>query len=238
MDLRDNLQHVQDRIAAAAARAGRDRASITLVAVSKTQPLAALLTAYQSGVRDFGENRVEEAAIKLPAFRSVMADPAVAFHFIGHLQSRKADDVTALFDRVHSVDNLKLAQRLDRFAAAQHKVLPILLEVNVSGEAGKYGFDHTRPDELYAAIDGILPLDHVRLDGLMTMAPIVEQPEEARPVFRGLCELRDALAARCGRPLPQLSMGMTDDFEVAIEEGATLVRVGRAIFGERQTVQG
>jgi pyridoxal phosphate enzyme (YggS family) len=237
MDLRENLQHVQDRIAAAAARAGRDRASITLVAVSKTQPLDALLAAYQSGVRDFGENRVEEAAIKLPAFRSVISDSTVKFHFIGHLQSRKADDVAAVFDRVHAVDSLKLARRLDHLAAIHNKVLPILLEVNVSGEAGKYGFDHARLDELYAAVDGILALGHLQLDGFMTMAPIVEQAELARPVFRGLRELRDAVAARCGRPLAQLSMGMTDDFEVAIEEGATLVRVGRAIFGERQTVQ-
>jgi pyridoxal phosphate enzyme (YggS family) len=237
MTLRENLQHVQERIAAAAARAGRDPASITLVAVSKTQPLEALLTAYQLGVRDFGENRVEEAAIKLPAFRSAIADPTVTFHLIGHLQSRKAADAAALFDCVHSIDSLKLARRLDRFAATQHKVLPILLEVNVSGEASKYGFDRARLDELYAAVDGILPLAHVRLDGLMTMAPIVERPDEARPVFSGLRELRDKLAARCSLVLPQLSMGMTDDFEVAVEEGATLVRVGRAIFGERQTVQ-
>ncbi|MBP7690226.1 MAG: YggS family pyridoxal phosphate-dependent enzyme [Thermoflexales bacterium] len=233
MDLRDNLHQVEERIAAAAAHAGRERASITLVAVSKTQPLEALLAAYDLGVRDFGENRVEEAAIKLPEFRSVVADPTVVWHFIGHVQSRKADEVAALFDRVHSVDSLKLAQRLDRFAAAQHTVRPILLEVNVSGEASKYGFDQARLDELYAAIDGIGSLAHVRLDGLMTMAPIVAQAEQARPVFGGLRDLRDRLAVRCGRPLPQLSMGMTDDFEVAIEEGATLVRVGRAIFGER-----
>ncbi len=237
MDLQDNLQQVEDRIAAAAARAGRERASITLVAVSKTQPLDALLAAYDLGVRDFGENRVEEAAVKLPAFRSVVADPTVVWHFIGHVQSRKAEDVAAWFDRVHSVDSLKLAQRLDRFAAAQHTVRPILLEVNVSGEASKYGFDQARLDELYAAIDGIRSLDSVRLDGLMTMAPIVAQAEQARPVFSGLRDLRDRLAVRCGLPLPHLSMGMTDDFEVAIEEGATLVRVGRAIFGERQTGQ-
>ncbi len=121
MNLRENLQLVQDRISAAAVRAGRDRASITLVAVSKTQPVEALVAAYRLGVRDFGENRVEEAAIKLPAFRSAIADPAVTFHLIGHLQSRKANDAAAWFDRVHSVDSLKLAQRLDRFAAAQHQ---------------------------------------------------------------------------------------------------------------------
>ena len=219
MDLRDNLQQVQERIAVAAARAGRDPASITLVAVSKTQPVEALVEAYHLGMRQ----RV--------------FDQSVTFHMIGHVQSRKAEEVVAWSNRVHSVDSLKLAQRLDRFAAAQGKVLPILLEVNVSGETSKYGFDHTRLAELYAAVDGILPLSHVRLDGLMTMAPLVAEAELARPVFRGLRELRDEIEARyAGLKLPQLSMGMTDDFEVAIEEGATLVRVGRAIFGERQTV--
>jgi hypothetical protein len=236
MDLRKNLQCVQDRIAAAAARAGRDAASITLVAVSKTQPLDAVIAAYRLGVRDFGENRVEEAAGKLPAFRARVPDSAAIFHMIGHVQSRKADEAVRLFDQVHAVDSLKLAQRLDRFAAARSKVLPVLLEVNVSGEAGKYGFDRARPAELYAAIEGLLPLTNVRLAGLMTMAPIVAAPEETRPVFSGLRTLRDALAVRYAIPLPHLSMGMTDDFEVAIEEGATLVRVGRALFGERQTV--
>ena len=237
MDLRDNLQQVQDRIAAAAARAGRDPASITLVAVSKTQPVEALIEAYHLGVRHFGENRVEEATLKHLVFRQRVLDAAVTFHMIGHVQSRKAEEVVAWSNRVHSVDSLKLAQRLDRFAAAHNRVLSILLEVNVSGEASKYGFDHTRLAELYAAVDGILPLRHVQLDGLMTMAPLVADAELARPVFRGLRELRDEIEARyAGLNLPQLSMGMTDDFEVAIEEGATLVRVGRAIFGERQTV--
>jgi PLP dependent protein len=233
MALRDNLHHVQDRIAAAAARAGRNAASITLVAVSKTQPLDVLIAAYELGVRDFGENRVEEAASKLPAFRSSVPDAAAVFHLIGHLQSRKADEAVRLFDRVHSVDSLKLAQRLDRSAVARGKRLPVLLEVNVSGEAGKYGFDCARLDELYSTLDGLLPLAQVRLAGLMTMAPLVDTPEKTRPVFRGLRTLRDALAARYGIQLPHLSMGMTDDFEVAIEEGATLVRVGRAIFDER-----
>jgi hypothetical protein len=230
--LRDNLTHVRDRIARAAARAGRDAASITLVAVSKTHPVEALIAAYELGVRHFGENRVEEAATKLPAFRQAISDPAVVFHMIGHVQSRKADDVAALFDRVHSVDSAKLAQRLARFAL---KPLPILLEVNVSGETSKYGFDGARRAELFGAIETIAQLPNLYLDGLMTMAPLVDQPEQARPVFRALRELRDEIAARyTGVKLPHLSMGMTDDFEVAIEEGATLVRIGRAIFGERE----
>ena len=239
MNLRDNLRQVQDRIAAAADRARRDPASITLVAVSKTQPAEALVEAYHLGVRHFGENRVEEATLKQLIFRQRVFDPSVTFHMIGHVQSRKAEEVAAWSDRVHSVDSVKLAQRLDRFAATRPHVLPILLEVNVSGEASKYGFDAARRDELFGAVEAISSLTNVRLDGLMTMAPLVEQPEQARPVFRGLRELRDEIEARCaGVMLPELSMGMTDDFEVAIEEGATLVRVGRAIFGERQMVQG
>ncbi len=239
MSLQDNVHRVQDRIAKAAARAGRDPASIVLVAVSKTQPVEALLEAYALGARHFGENRVEEAAIKIPAFKQAIPDSPVVFHMIGHLQSRKAAEAAALFDRVHSIDSLKLAQRLDRFAALLPKVLPILLEVNVSGEVSKYGFDHARREELFSAVESIALLTQVRLEGLMTMAPLVADPEQARPVFRVLHDLRDALEAKYANVrLPQLSMGMTDDFEVAIEEGATLVRIGRAIFGERMKVQG
>ena len=229
--LQDNLARVQDRIATAAARAKRDVSAITLVAVSKTHPVEALLAAYELGVRHFGENRVEEAALKLPAFRRSISDPTAVFHLIGHLQSRKADDAAALFDRVHSVDSPKLAQRLSRFTT---KPLPILLEVNVSGEESKYGFDGARRGELFSAVEAIALLPNLRLDGLMTMAPIVDDPERARPVFRALRDLRDEIeACYANIKLPHLSMGMTDDFEVAIEEGATLVRIGRAIFGER-----
>jgi pyridoxal phosphate enzyme (YggS family) len=229
--LQANLNRVLDRIANAATRAGRDAADITLVAVSKTHPLEALLAAYGLGLRHFGENRVEEASIKLPAFRQSISDPAVVFHMIGHLQSRKAGDAAVLFDRVHSVDSVKLAQRLSRYAV---KPLPILLEVNVSGEESKYGFDGARREEWFGALEAITQLPNVQLDGLMTLAPVVDDPEQARPVFRALRDLRDEIESRCaGVKLPQLSMGMTDDFEVAIEEGATLVRIGRAIFGER-----
>jgi len=229
--LQDNLARVQDRIANAAARVGRDAADITLVAVSKLHPVEALLAAYKLGVRHFGENRVEEASIKLPAFRQSIGDPSVRFHMIGHLQSRKAAAAVALFDYVHSVDGVKLAQRLSRFAS---KPLPILLEINVSGEESKYGFDGTRRGELFGAVEAMIQLPNLQLDGLMTMAPIVEDAEQARPVFRALRELRDEIEVFCpDLKLPHLSMGMTDDFEVAIEEGATLVRLGRALFGER-----
>ena len=230
-DLSLNLALVRERIAAAAARAGRGSSDISLVAVSKMHPVEALLAAYELGVRDFGENRVEEAAVKLPAFKQAIADPAVVFHMIGHVQSRKAEDVAALFDRVHSVDSLKLAQRLARFA---RRPLPILLEVNVSGEESKYGFDGARRAELFSAFEAMVQLPNLRLDGLMTMAPMVAEAEQARPVFCALRELRDEIVMRYPTlALPHLSMGMTDDFEVAIEEGATLVRIGRAIFGDR-----
>lgn len=233
MTLRENLQRVEERMAAAAARAGRDPASITLVAVSKTQPVEAVIEAYQHGARHFGENRIEEANAKVPAFKQSVHDQAVAFHMIGHVQSRKAAEVAVLFDRVHSIDSVKLAQRLDRFAAANHKVLPVFLEVNVSGEESKYGFASARRAELVSAVQIIGQLPNLKLDGLMTMAPIVDRPDQARPVFRSLRELRDEIESTIKIQLPHLSMGMTDDFEVAIEEGATLVRVGRAIFGER-----
>ena len=259
MSLQDNLQRIQDRINSAAARAGRDTSSITLVAVSKTQPVESLIEAYHLGVRHFGENRVEEASIKLPAFKSNLAEvlgtidkspvqpfdrlragspQGFVFHMIGHVQSRKAAEVAALFDRVHSIDSLKLAQRLDRFAAEHNKVLPILLEVNVSGEESKHGFSGARRAELWGAAETIGQLHHLKLDGLMTMAPIVDRPDQARPVFRSLREVRDEIEAKLKLQLPHLSMGMTDDFEAAIEEGATLVRVGRAIFGERLKAEG
>ena len=231
--LRDNLVRVRERMAAAAARAGRDVSSITLVAVSKTHPVETLVAAYEAGVRDFGENRVEEASAKLPAFRQAIGDLAAVFHMIGHVQSRKAGDTAVLFDRVHSVDSVKLAVRLSRSAP---KPLPILLEVNMSGEESKYGFAGARCEELLGAVGKIVQLPNLRVDGLMTMAPLVADPEQARPVFRALRELRDEIEARYSSlKLPHLSMGMTDDYEVAIEEGATFVRIGRAIFGERLT---
>ena len=240
-DLESSLGSVRDRIAAAALRAGRDPAEITLVAVSKGQPASAIRAAYDLGLRHFGENRADEAELKagdLPA--------GITWHMIGHVQSRQAKLVVSLFHAVHSVDSAKLARRLSRFCGEQGKQLPILLELNVSGEAGKYGLaaDQSLPsrpgpwpgggvqrDMLLATIQEIITLPDVQIQGLMTMAPIVADAEQTRPVFARLRRVRDELAA----VFPQvawrhLSMGMTDDFEVAVEEGATLVRVGRAIF--------
>ena len=241
--LADNLRHVQDRIAAAALNSGGEPDEIMLVAVTKTQPPEAVAAAYELGVRHFGEIRVEEAAEKIPAVRARLPpDAIITWHMVGHVQSRQAEAVARLFDWVHSVDSLKLAERLSRFAEQQNKTLRVLLEFNVAGEASKYGFrvQGERADRDWKLLDaleqiGMLPRLHV--EGLMTMAPIVAKAEQARPIFRTLYEWSDQLNLFFNREdyyWSHLSMGMTDDFEVAIEEGATIVRVGRAIFGERE----
>lgn len=219
------IDSVQQRITQAAGRAGRHPDSVTLIAVTKTTPTPRIYAAYLSGIRDFGENRVEEA---LPKQTELPND--IRWHMIGHIQSRKARDVVGHFSLTHSVDTLGLAETLQRRAAAADVVVPILLEVNVAGEASKYGFT---PDGLTAALNTISHLSHLQVCGLMTMAPQTDDPASVRWVFRGLRELRDSLAETFPGVRDHLSMGMTDDFEVAIEEGATLVRVGRAIFGER-----
>ena len=217
---------MRERIAAAARRAGRDPAEITLVAVSKTQPVEVIGVAYELGLRDFGENRLEEAESKLDRLPD-----DIRWHMVGHVQSRKAAQAVRPYALVHSVDSVKLARRLDRFAGEIGRTLPVLLEVNVSGEASKYGL---QPADVEAAVEAMRGFQHLQIQGLMTMAPIVPDPEEARPVFVALRELREQLAARFpDLDWRHLSMGMTDDFEVAVEEGATIVRIGRAIFGER-----
>lgn len=231
--LETNLRGVQQRIADAAARSGRDPSEITLVAVTKTQPPGVVRAAYDLGLRSFGENRVEETEAKI----SELPDD-ICWHMIGHIQSRKSSRVAHKFRFVHSVDSLKLARRLDRACADLGLRMSVLLEVNVSGESTKFGFPAVRWDvdggvrkALLASITEIVSLQSLDVEGLMTMAPIVADPEQARPVFIALRSLLDYLA----ESFPEtnwhhLSMGMTDDFEVAVEEGATLVRVGRAIF--------
>lgn len=222
-----NLARVQERIAAAARRVGRDPKEITLVAVTKTVPVEAITIAYNLGLRHFGENRVQEALQKLPGRPS-----GATWHMIGHLQRNKAKVAARIFDTVHSVDSVALAQELDRHCRALGKRLPVLLEVNVAGEASKFGF----PPEgaFWEAVEQILALPGLEVQGLMTVAPITTDPETVRPVFRRLRELKDELRRHWPTlAWPHLSMGMTDDFEVAIEEGATMVRLGRAIFGLR-----
>ncbi|HVB72334.1 MAG TPA: YggS family pyridoxal phosphate-dependent enzyme [Ktedonobacteraceae bacterium] len=222
-----NLEYVHAAIAQAAERASRSAQDITLVAVSKTVPLELVRMAYNLGVTNFGENRVQDALPKIEAFHPA----GVRWHMIGHLQSNKASKVVGAFAIVHSVDNAHLAQALERRAGEQDIQLPVLLQVNISGEASKEGMSPAEAPEL-ARLIAALP--HLKVEGLMTIAPLAQNPEDARPVFRQLRLLRDHLRdliPQC--EWQQLSMGMTDDYRVAIEEGATIVRIGRAIFGER-----
>lgn len=228
--LAENIAQVRAHIAAAAEKVGRNPAEITLVAVSKTKPLALVEMAYTLGVGDFGENRVQEALPKIAHFHPQQ----VRWHLIGHLQSNKASKVVAPFACIHSVDSLHLAQTLSRHAVEQGKKLSILLQVNVSGETSKEGM---MLEEAPALARQIATLPSLHIEGLMTIAPLVSDPEEVRPVFRELRRLRERLRSEVSASnWTHLSMGMTDDYAVAIEEGATIVRVGRAIFGQRQTL--
>jgi hypothetical protein len=239
-DVQRALARVRERIAEACLRVNRDPLEVTLIAVSKTMPLTAIVEAVAAGQRDFGENRVEEALPKI-AQAAQIAAPALRWHLVGHLQSRKARDAAGAFDLIHSVDSVKLAEKLSIRCVAGGKAQPILLECNVSGEATKNGFPLHGWERDAECLDGfaqqvaqIAALPGLHIVGLMTMAPIVEHPDQARPVFASLRALRDALRARFpALPLEHLSMGMTDDFEAAIAEGATMVRIGRAIFGPR-----
>lgn len=240
-DIGENLAGIRSRIEAAAERSGRDPASVKLIAVSKTHGVEMIEAACEAGQRQFGENRVYEAEEKIEAARKVLP-PDVVWHMVGHIQSRKSGDAAALFSWVHSLDRLKIARHLSKDVVALGRTLNGLIEVNVSGEASKYGFDLSRwPDDeaqkeaFFANVETMLALPGLRLQGLMTMAPYSDDPEDARPVFRRLRELRDALRERFpAQEWPHLSMGMSGDFEVAVEEGATLVRVGTAIFGPRE----
>lgn len=229
-----NLAAVRARIAAACRRAQRPLESVTLVAVSKTHPPAAIAAAAAHGQRDFGENRLPELREKIAAAQAMgLAD--LRWHFIGALQSRQTHDAVGPQVLLHAVDRHKIAERLSRDAQAAGLLLPVLLEVNTSGEASKHGF---APAELRRDFAGLLSLPGLQIQGLMTMAPLVEDAEQTRPVFRALAALRDELVASSGVALPQLSMGMSNDYEVAIEEGATLVRIGTAIFGVREAIFG
>lgn len=225
--LASNIARVRATIAEAAERGGRSPENITLVAVSKTKPLDLVKIAYTMGITDFGENRVQDAQAKIADFHP----QGLRWHMIGHVQSNKATKVATLFDCVQSVDSLHLAQLLNRYAAEQQKRLPVLLQVNISDEQSKEGMTL---EETPALARQIVALPQLEVLGLMTIAPLVHDAEEVRPVFRHLRELRDRLREEVAESTWQhLSMGMTDDYAIAIEEGATIVRVGRAIFGER-----
>lgn len=223
----DNLAEVKSRIEAAARRAGRDPGAVRLVAVGKTLPLERLREAVAAGQRLFGENYLQEAQPKIAALGD-----EVSWHFIGGLQTKKAKGVVGLFELIHSVDRLKLAQSLEQAAARLGRVQDILIQVNLAGEASKSG---AAPEDAAALLAEISKFAHLRIRGLMTMPPWFADPAGVRPYFRALRELRDNLLNLhlVESSLPELSMGMTGDFEAAVEEGATLVRVGTAIFGER-----
>lgn len=220
----ENLEEVRGRIAAACDRAGRDPASVTLVAVTKQRPLEDLRALLALGVAHFAENRIAEAEEK---FAALAGTAPFETHFIGRIQTNKAKHIARLFRFVHSVDRADAAQALSRAAAAQQRTLDIFLQCNVSGEATKAGADGAGARALLAASSS---LPNLRVAGLMTMAPLEAEPEATRPVFRALRRLRDSLQEEAGAALPDLSMGMTNDFEVAIEEGATHLRIGSALF--------
>jgi hypothetical protein len=232
VSIADNLRRVRERIDDACRRAGRQPGDITLVAVSKTVEPARVVEAIRAGVTEFGENWVQEARPKRPAVEQLEPRP-VRWHMIGHLQTNKVKKALEVFDLVQGVDSLRLAQAIDERASQLGRVVPVLLEVNTSGEASKFG---VRPDELRALAESARALNHLRLEGLMTIGPglSVEDPERSRPCFRLLRDLRGRLESELGLKLPKLSMGMSSDYSVAIQEDATMLRIGTGIFGARE----
>lgn len=219
------VEHIQARIADAAVRSGRTASDVQLIAVSKTHPAEAIREALECGLGVFGESKLQEARAKIAESPS-----RARWHFIGHLQSNKVRPALPLFELFHSVDRLDLASTINRIAGELGLFPRILLEVNMAGESSKFGF---KPDELSEKIEPLLELDRLQIEGLMTIPPYAEDPEHSRPFFARLRELRDDLATRNNVRLDTLSMGMSGDFEVAIAEGATIVRIGTAIFGAR-----
>ncbi len=219
MNIARNCELVKSRITKACNKVGRNPEDVTIVAITKTISPEVIKDAFRAGLRHFGENRVQEAHDKTPALLDIR--PAMTFHMVGHLQSNKAPMAIKLFDYIQSVDSVKLAEILNQ---KTQKELPVLIQVDVTGEVSKNGI---AIDEISTVLPKIASLPQLRVEGLMTIAPLVDNPELARPVFKKLRQLRNDLG------LKHLSMGMTNDFEVAIEEGATMVRIGRAIFGER-----
>jgi len=217
-----NIEEVRKRIANAAESVSRSPDEVTLVAVTKFRTPEDIAQALAAGVKTFGENRVQEAKAKVH-----LLPEGISWHMIGHLQTNKAKDAVALFECIHSLDSIHLADEVEKRCAAADKTMDILLEVNVSDEESKYGL---RPDDMEGVVQHVIALPHLHLKGLMTMAPFVDDPETVRPVFRGLRELRDRINEAGICRLTDLSMGMTQDYEVAIQEGATIVRIGSAIF--------
>ncbi|MBN1671339.1 MAG: YggS family pyridoxal phosphate-dependent enzyme [Kiritimatiellae bacterium] len=222
----DRLEHVRQRVRAACGRAGRDPAGVMILPVTKTHGPERVREAAQCGLSAFGENRVQEAKQKIPR-----CPGHLAWHLVGHLQRNKVRDAVQLFEVIHSVDSVRLLQTVDAAAQSAGRVVPVYVEVNVSGEASKFGLP---PDQLAGLLEAANALLHVEPVGLMTVPPLAKDPERARPFFRQLAQLRAQLREQTGFALPGLSMGMSNDFEVAVEEGATCVRLGSVLFGERE----
>jgi len=226
MNFADNLAAIQQRIQAACSRAGRDPQSVMLLAVSKTKPVEIVEEAVRCGQIFFGENKVQEAKAKIP-----LAPGRAHWHFIGHLQSNKARDAVELFEMIQGVDSLDLAREISKRCGQAAKEMPILLEVNVAGESSKFGY---QPERLLAELKELSSLPRLQIQGLMTIPPFAANPEKSRPHFGRLRELKSRCEELLGSPLSHLSMGMSGDFEIAIEEGASIVRVGTALFGPRK----
>ncbi|HEX9046238.1 MAG TPA: YggS family pyridoxal phosphate-dependent enzyme [Verrucomicrobiae bacterium] len=227
MSFADNLESIQQRIRAACARAQRDATGVTLLAVSKTHPPETIREAVDAGQLLFGENKVQEAKAKIP-----LCPGKARWQFIGHLQSNKVRDAVEWFEMIQGVDSLAIAREISKRAEQAAKTIPVLLEVNVAGEGSKFGY---KPEQLLTELGELNALPRVEIHGLMAIPPFTPVPEKARPYFQKLRQLKGECEQILGAPLPHLSMGMSGDFEVAIEEGATIVRIGTALFGERQS---
>jgi pyridoxal phosphate enzyme (YggS family) len=227
MGLAENLEQIEQRIHAACVRARRTRDSVLLLAVSKTHPPETIREATNLGLTFFGENKIQEAKAKIPN-----CPGKARWHFIGHLQSNKCRDAVEVFEMIQGVDSLAIAQEINKRAEQLSKTMPILLEVNVAGEGSKFGY---QPGQLLAELETLNALPRLEIHGLMAIPPYTPVPEKARPYFQKLRDLKEQAEAALSAPLPHLSMGMSGDFEVAIDEGATIIRIGTALFGERQS---
>ena len=228
MSFAENLDSIQQRIRAACAHCGRAENSVTLLAVSKSHPPETIRAAVDAGQIHFGENKIQEAKAKIP-----LSPGKARWQFIGHLQSNKVRDAVELFEMIQGVDSLAIAQEISKRAEQAGKTMPILLEVNVAGEGSKFGY---APEKLLAEVNELNALPRIEIHGLMAIPPFAPVAEKARPYFQKLRELKTGCEKILGVPLPHLSMGMSGDFEIAIEEGATIVRIGTALFGERQKI--
>jgi pyridoxal phosphate enzyme (YggS family) len=229
VDISANLSEVRQRVSAACARSGRNPATVDVVAVSKGHTAVVVSAAAELGLSVFGENRVQEAKAKIG-----LCPSRLRWHLIGHLQSNKCRDAVHFFVMIQSVDSLSLAQEINKWAEKSAKTMPILLEVNVAGESSKFGYT---PEKVLAELKEINALPKIEVQGLMTVAPFTQDDEKVRPVFRRLRELKGQCEEVLGAPLAHLSMGMSGDFEVAVEEGATMIRVGSALLGPRTAIK-